>query len=222
MSVVYLTGEEILLAGSVAYESPLYVGDQAQFEANVARPAQSAFGEDAYPGIWLKAAALLHAFATTQSLLDGNKRTGWAAAWLMLRINRASGPLRPGALNDDDAERFVRAVANNQFDVSQISTKLRQLDSSARLPEGFCFTAPPQACGDSILIGRGVLADGSQRVYIYMGGNTGAPRELLLTAEQAKEFATHLIEVADGETRSLYIRVEHMILHGDFEIPPSF
>lgn len=39
------------------------------------------FGLDAYPTLLTKAAALMKSLARNHALLDGNKRTAWAAAW---------------------------------------------------------------------------------------------------------------------------------------------
>ncbi|XAO35555.1 hypothetical protein SEA_MORGANA_121 [Gordonia phage Morgana] len=126
MTVHYLSGEEILVAGSIASGFTLTVGEPAQFEANVARPATSMFGEDAFPELWTKAAALLHAFATTQTLLDGNKRTAWAAAWTFLIFNGEVPLWWSAKLMDVYAERFMLQVAAGELTVEQIATRLRE------------------------------------------------------------------------------------------------
>jgi len=41
------------------------------------RPRSSAFGEDAYPTIILKAAALLHSMARNRALVAGKQRLAW-------------------------------------------------------------------------------------------------------------------------------------------------
>ena len=125
MTVVYLRGEEILVAGTVACGFTTHARERDQFEANVARPQTSAFGKDAYVGVWSKAAALLHSFATTQCLVDGNKRTAWASAWLTLRANEVVGPLT-APLYDDGAERFIEDVSAGGVGVHEVVTQLRQ------------------------------------------------------------------------------------------------
>jgi death-on-curing protein len=57
------------------------------FSSAVARPMQSAFGEDAYPTLFLKAAALMQSLAENQSFVDGNKRIAWLAGNAFLRVN---------------------------------------------------------------------------------------------------------------------------------------
>lgn len=125
-SIEYLTATDVLVAGSAACRFVVNVGDAAQLAANVARPSTSAFGEDAFEGAWMKAAALMHSFATTQCLLDGNKRTAWAAAWLMLRLNGAVEQLA-WSLNVDGAERLVLDTAGGGLSVTSVASRLRQM-----------------------------------------------------------------------------------------------
>lgn len=51
------------------------------------RPQASAFGQDAYPSLPEKAAALCHAIARNHPFRDGNKRTATVAALFLLRVN---------------------------------------------------------------------------------------------------------------------------------------
>jgi death-on-curing protein len=56
-------------------------------ESALARPRASVFGQDAYPDLHLKAAALLHSPARNHALVDGNKRLAWTACRTFLAIN---------------------------------------------------------------------------------------------------------------------------------------
>ncbi len=56
-------------------------------EAASSRPRTAAFGRDAYPDLYTKAAALLHSLAKNHALVDGNKRLALAAAIAFLGIN---------------------------------------------------------------------------------------------------------------------------------------
>ena len=51
------------------------------------RATNTAFGDDAYPDIWTKAAALLQSIVTNHALVDGNKRLGWLSTGVFLEIN---------------------------------------------------------------------------------------------------------------------------------------
>jgi death on curing protein len=55
--------------------------------ASAERPRASAFGEDAYPSLKEKAAALLHSIARNHPFADGNKRTATIGALFFLAIN---------------------------------------------------------------------------------------------------------------------------------------
>lgn len=70
----------------------LATADVAGVEAALARPEQSAFGEDAFPTLWEKAGALLHRLASTQYFADGNKRTAWTTAVTFLGTNGVRVP----------------------------------------------------------------------------------------------------------------------------------
>ncbi len=56
-------------------------------QAAVMRPAASAFGMDAYPGLRDKVAALLHSVARNHPFADGNKRTAAIAGVFMFAVN---------------------------------------------------------------------------------------------------------------------------------------
>ena len=79
------------------------------------------FGEDAYPDLFTKAAALLHSIVRSHPLLDGNKRFGITATAVFLRLNGVG--LR---LPVDEAEMFVVSVASGVLDeVEAIAIRLR-------------------------------------------------------------------------------------------------
>ena len=46
-------------------------------------------GEDAYPDLWTKAAALLQSIVKNHALVDGNKRLAWMATAVFLELNHA-------------------------------------------------------------------------------------------------------------------------------------
>jgi prophage maintenance system killer protein len=90
-------------------------------EAAVARPRASAYGKDAFPDIWSKAAALLNGLSSTQYFTDGNKRTAWLATDLFLQAN--GHQLR--RIEDVAAEVFVLGVSTNLLDLNTTAEWLR-------------------------------------------------------------------------------------------------
>jgi len=114
----YLDLEDLLEAAAAAIGHPPDVRDIGLLEAAAARPQASAFGEEAYPGLDRKAAALLHSIVTSHPLLDGNKRLGWVAVRLFYRLNGAD--VRPSA---DEAFDLVVSVADGSIDDVEVIAK---------------------------------------------------------------------------------------------------
>jgi death-on-curing protein len=86
LAVEFLTEDEVLVLYQ-RFIGPLALRDPGGLSSAVNRPKQSAFGEDAYPTIFLKAAALMQSLAQNQSFVDGNKRIAWFAGKAFLGLN---------------------------------------------------------------------------------------------------------------------------------------
>lgn len=82
----HLTLDLLLRITGRACPAPV-VRDYGLLESALARPATTVFGDDAYPTIHGKAAALLHSLAANHALIDGNKRLAWLACAVFLWIN---------------------------------------------------------------------------------------------------------------------------------------
>ena len=72
---------------AVLDEMGLVLADPGLFASAIARPASTVFGEDAYPDLITKVAALLESVVRNHALVDGNKRAGWALAIVTLWLN---------------------------------------------------------------------------------------------------------------------------------------
>ncbi|MDN3022517.1 Fic family protein [Streptomyces sp. S.PB5] len=115
----YLTLPELLnLAKRLGADE---VRDYGLLDSALARPQSSVFGQDAYPDVWQKAAALMESLARNRALVDGNKRIAWYATWVFLHMN--GHPLDPD-FDVDDAERFVLDVCQGALDVPKIAAHL--------------------------------------------------------------------------------------------------
>lgn len=118
----FLDREDVLTAGASAVGHVVEVGDYGLLDAAVARPRTTVFGVDAYDGLFPKAAALLQLLARNHALIDGNKRTAWAAAWTFLYVNGIE--LDPN-FDVDSAERFTYAVAQGgDGTIAEIAARL--------------------------------------------------------------------------------------------------
>ena len=108
--MIYLTLEELLHVAERTLGEVL-VRDHGLLESALARPQTTVFGEDAYPTVEEKAAALLHSVARNHALVDGNKRLALAGTIAFLGMNgwRLS-------LTNDEAYDLVMAVAAGELD----------------------------------------------------------------------------------------------------------
>lgn len=102
---------------------PPPIGDVGLLGSAVARPQTMVGGEDAYPTIWLKAAALLQSIVDNHALVDGNKRLGWLAAAVFLEINDASVAAAPNR----DVYDLVMWIAASESTIEEIAEQLEQL-----------------------------------------------------------------------------------------------
>ncbi|WP_019629448.1 type II toxin-antitoxin system death-on-curing family toxin [Actinomadura atramentaria] len=118
----YLTAEDLIEINAAALGGTAAVRDAGLVASAAMRPATVAFGAEAYAAVEEKAAALLHSIICNHAFVDGNKRTGWTAARIMLALNG----LRP-ELTDDEAFDLVLRVAasGSQMEVKEIAEALR-------------------------------------------------------------------------------------------------
>ncbi|MBT2233927.1 type II toxin-antitoxin system death-on-curing family toxin [Nonomuraea sp. NEAU-A123] len=120
---VYLTTADVL---AIAEEILPTVGlrDGGQLHAAVLRPQTSVFGDDAYPDLWTKAAALMQSLIIGHPLIDGNKRLGWTAAVVFLELNGET----LDATDTDAAEALVISVTTGELDeIPEIAKRLHDL-----------------------------------------------------------------------------------------------
>ena len=107
----HLTTEQALRIARLAVGGPIEVRDLGLLDAAVHRPRASVLGQDAYPDLLTKAAALLHSLARNHPLVDGNKRLAWLATYVFCAKNGVE--LDP---DDDAAFDLVIAVASGSLD----------------------------------------------------------------------------------------------------------
>lgn len=111
----YLEPEQAVLA---AEHLGLHIRDRGLLFSALARPAASVFGDDAYPTIELKAAALCSSVARNHALLDGNKRFSWYLTLAFLRINGYRV-----VMSNDEAFDLVLAVAQGALELDEIAAQ---------------------------------------------------------------------------------------------------
>ncbi len=114
-----LTLEDALV---IVAETGFVVRDVGLLEASIARPRTTVFGEDAYPDINAKAAALCESINRSHPLLDGNKRLSWIATKVFYRLNG----YRLVAADVDGAERMILRVAAGDAEFTELAGWLRE------------------------------------------------------------------------------------------------
>jgi death on curing protein len=105
------------------------VRDYGLLGAALTRPQATVFGEDAYPTLDAKAAALLHSLARNRALIDGNKRLALAAVLAFYGLNG-----RRLTLANEAAYDLVMNVASGQLDpVDDIAGVLHSGNAAPRV-----------------------------------------------------------------------------------------
>jgi death-on-curing protein len=124
--VEYLDVEDLLALAAELLGEPVPIRDAGLLASAAARPMATIAGEDAYPDLWSKAAALLQSLLQNHALVDGNKRLGWLATAVFLELNG----VRVTRVSNDDVYDFVMWATTSGVDLDEIGSRLRALAGS--------------------------------------------------------------------------------------------
>ena len=117
----YLTLEDLLHTAARTLGA-VEVRDAGLLESAVARPRTTVFGEDAYPTLETKAAALVHSLAKNHPLIDGNKRLALTGLIGFLGVNG-----RRLTLTNSAAYDLIIEIATGSLDgVDEIAARLAE------------------------------------------------------------------------------------------------
>ena len=120
--MIYLTIEDLLIGASRVIDGEVLLRDAGLLESAAARPQTTVFGEDAYPDVHSKAAALLLSICKNHALIDGNKRLALAGTIVMLGVNGWTL-----TLTNDEAYDLVISVASGELnEVADVAEQLRR------------------------------------------------------------------------------------------------
>lgn len=122
MNPRYLTVQEVIAINMAMIQkySPgeqIGVKTSSLLESAVLRPMSSAFGEDAYPSIWDKAAALFESLGQNHPFHNANKRTDFTALLIFLRYNGYHFKMDQKA-----AEDLTVDMVNHKYSFEQIAS----------------------------------------------------------------------------------------------------
>lgn len=126
--MTYFTVEQVLFLHARLIEETggsHGVRDVALLESAVARPRATFDTEDFYPDLLYKAVALLESLVGNHPFVDGNKRTGIAAAALFLALNG-----RRLTATNQELETFTLHVATSRPTIAEVAAWLAAHSSS--------------------------------------------------------------------------------------------
>lgn len=95
--------------------------DRGALESALARPAMTFGGEDLYPDVPSKAAALMHSLALNHPFVDGNKRVAAHAAIVFAELNRHRFLATP-----EDLVAMTLLVAEGKVAIEALTIWFRQ------------------------------------------------------------------------------------------------
>ena len=118
--IVYLTPNQVIAINTIQirlYSPNEQVGvkDADLLDSAIKRPKQSVFGEDAYPSVYQKAAALFESIAKNHAFHNANKRTALASLIVFLKINHYKWTMRI-----DEEQDFTVDVVNHKYTFDEI------------------------------------------------------------------------------------------------------
>lgn len=116
----YLDTEDLLHIAGRVLDGSVGVREAGLLASAAARPQTTVFGQEAYPSVHEKAAALLHSLVCNHPLVDGNKRLGLAATIAFLGING----WRLTLSNDEAYDLVVAVAAGGLTEVADIAGRL--------------------------------------------------------------------------------------------------
>ncbi|PWA13237.1 type II toxin-antitoxin system death-on-curing family toxin [Pueribacillus theae] len=118
--IIYLTTNQVIAINAIQIrlyspDEPMGVKDPNLLDSALNRPKQSVLGEDAYPSIYEKAAALFESLAKNHAFHNANKRTALASLIVFLKINHYSW-----VMGIEEEQDFTVDVVNNKYAFEEI------------------------------------------------------------------------------------------------------
>ncbi len=126
--IEFLDLDDLIDLARALLGDPPPIRDFGLLGSAAARPQTTVLGEDAYPEVITKAAALLQSIVNNHALLDGNKRLGWLATAVFLELNG----VKASRASNDDIYEFVVWIAAPNPDLADIAARLRRVVQPGR------------------------------------------------------------------------------------------
>jgi death-on-curing protein len=113
--IQYLSLEEVIEIGE-ALIPDFRIRDIGLLESAVHRPTTVIYGQEAYPSIEGKIAALMHSLAANHALIDGNKRLTWSSGRLFAILNNLDF-----YVGIDEAEEVIISLSSGGLDAKSLA-----------------------------------------------------------------------------------------------------
>jgi len=126
----YLDLDDLVDLARTLLGDPPPIRDIGLLGSAAARPQSTAFGEDAYPDLITKAAALLQSIVNNHALVDGSKRLGWLATAVFLELNG----VKASRISNEDVYDLLIWIASSNPDLADITRRLEALIRPRRRP----------------------------------------------------------------------------------------
>ena len=126
--IEYLDLDDLVELARRLLGDPPPIRDIGLLGSAAARPQTTAFGQDAYPDLLTKAAALLQSIVSNHALVDGNKRLGWLATAVFLELNG----VKASRARNDDVYELVMWVASASPDLAEVVARLGTVTGTPR------------------------------------------------------------------------------------------
>lgn len=121
--MIWLTLEHLLEIHSLIIDATggsTGLRDLGRLEAAIATQTQNVFGEELYPSIIDKAAAIIRGIIADHAFVDGNKRTAMLVGLTLVELNKIQIVFEDGEIED-----FAVLIATDKIDVPQVSNWLK-------------------------------------------------------------------------------------------------
>lgn len=96
-----------------------HVRDLGLLDSALVRAQTRLYGQDAYPTLELKAAAIVHSVINNHPMVDGNKRSAWVILNFFLVLNN-----RQLRSSQDNAYEFIMSIAEKRMELDEIAAWL--------------------------------------------------------------------------------------------------
>jgi death on curing protein len=123
--IIYLSTNQVIAINTVQIRlySPkeqIGVKEPGLLDSAINRPKQSVFGQDAYPSIYEKAAALFESIAKNHAFHNANKRTALASLIVFLKINHYRW-----TMGIEEEQDFTVDVVNHKYTFQEIVSTIK-------------------------------------------------------------------------------------------------